>query len=270
MSRFLLVVLAVLLAASPSFAQLSDSKLHSLLDEANTLFRQGNDLYTTNPAGAVDYYRRAALRYERIIHDGGIENGQLYYNIGNAYFRSGDTGRAILNYLRAERFIPGDENLEANLAYARSRRQDTFEEPQRAQVLQTLLFFHYDLSRAVRFALLAIFSALFWGLATLRLLRKGGIPRWALVVTAIPAVLFLGSLATEAALAAGQQPGVVLAEQVVARKGDGESYEPSFVEPLHAGTEFVLMEARSGWDHIQLPDGRECWIPDSSAGLVSQ
>jgi hypothetical protein len=62
--------------------------------------------------------------------------------------------------------------------------------------------------------------------------------------------------------------GVILAEEVAARKGDGESYSPSFAAPLHEGTEFVLLDERGDWLHIRLMDDRACWIPRSSAGII--
>ena len=91
-----------------------------------------------------------------------------------------------------------------------------------------------------------------------------------LLVSGIVAALLLGSLAVEAAVASRQEAGVVLSQQVVARKGDGASYEPSFEDPLHAGTEFLLIETRGDWRHIELPDGRRCWIPANSADLVNR
>ncbi len=271
--RHLWVLLLAVLCAAPAplrAQQLSEVELNSLLEEANTLFRQANERYEQDPSGAVDLYRRAALRYERIARDGGIRNGRLFYNIGNAYFRGEDIGRAILNYRRAENYIPGDSNLTQNLAYARSRRQDSFEEQQERRVLETLLFFHYDLSPSVRAVLLALFSGLFWVLAAVKLVRSHWIPRWPIVVTAVVALMFAGSLAADATLGKSQQAGVILAQEVVARKGDGNSYEPSFTDPLHAGTEFVLMESRADWCHVELPDGRQCWLPASSVGLVNE
>ena len=80
------------------------------------------------------------------MREGGIENGKLYYNLGNVYFRMNDIGRAILNYRRAESYIPNDPNLHQNLSYARSRRLDEIEERQKTKVLRTLFFWHYDLS----------------------------------------------------------------------------------------------------------------------------
>jgi len=61
--------------------------------------------------------------------------------------------------------------------------------------------------------------------------------------------------------------GVVTAE-VVARQGDGRNYQPSFTAPLHAGTEFRLLEKRTSWLRVELNDGRQCWLPAQSCELV--
>ncbi len=265
--RTVAAALLLTMLAAASTPALSPEEARRLFDEANELFRQANELSLRDPNAAVELYQRAALRYERLVRAGGIRNGKLFYNLGNAYFKAQDIGRAILNYRRAERYIPGDPNLQQNLAYVRSRLQDRFEPEQRTQVLRTLLFFHYDFSPGLRVALLALFSGLFWALAAVRLFRREWAPGWALAALAVAGVLMLGSLAVEAT-AAEPVEGVILSPQVVARKGDGESYEPSFTEPLHAGTEFRLLEERNGWYRIELPDGRTCWIPTNAAGLV--
>jgi len=62
--------------------------------------------------------------------------------------------------------------------------------------------------------------------------------------------------------------GVITARQIVARQGDGQNYPASFKEPLHAGTEFDLLERRVGWLHIKLSDDSDTWIPDNSAELI--
>lgn len=263
-------LLAVAAVVQSPAAALSPAELNDLSGEANALFRQANQASLRDPAAAGDLYLRAALRFERIVEEGGIRNGRLFYNIANAYFQTDDIGRAILNYRRAELFMSSDPNLRQNLAYARSRRSDSFEEKQETQVLKTLLFWHYDISPAVRSLLLAIFSGVFWIAAGVRLLGSRWAPRTVLLVSGIVAALLLGSLAVEAAVTSRQEAGVVLSQQVVARKGDGASYEPSFEDPLHAGTEFLLIETRGDWRHIELPDGRRCWIPAKSADLVSR
>jgi hypothetical protein len=269
-SLTLLLIAVSMLGAQPSLppsASLEAEEAQTLFDEANRLFRRGNELSRTDPVAAKNAYRGAVIRFERIVADGNIHNGKLYYNIGNAYFRLDDLGRTILNYRRAGQFLAGDENLAQNLRYARSRRADQIEQKQETQVLQTLLFWHYDLSAGTRSTIFAVFFLAFWVLASLRLYFADRIPRALLAACGALALLFFGSLAWE--MTAGDRgEGVVLAEQVIARKGDGDTYEPSFNEPLHAGTEFELIEDRGDWYQVELADGPRCWIPAASAGLV--
>ena len=265
----LLVTLLWIAVCVPA-ATLTDEERTALLGEANALFRQANELSTANKTAARDLYERSALRYERIVREGGVANGKLFYNIGNAWFLRGDIGRAILNYRRAELFIPGDPNLEQNLEFARGARLDTFEDTQETQVLKTLLFWHYDLSIGTRSLLFAFLSGLFWIGAAVNLARPRVAPRPALVAAGLLGALFLGSVIVESTSGSSQEGGVILAQQVIARKGDGESYEPSFEEPLHAGAEFRLLQDRSGWLQVELPDSRRCWVPAKTVGLVSK
>ena len=266
----IVTLLCLWLFAIPATGQITtEPERQALFVEANQLFREANEVAATNPIAADDLYRRSALRFERLVTEGGVRNGKLFYNIGNAYFRTNDVGRAILNYRRAGQYMGDDPNLAQNLNHARGTRLDSFEETQETQVLKTLLFWHYDISTGWRSILFALLAAVFWTAAGVRLFRSEWAPRLLLIATGLPAVLFLGSLVVEASVKADQAAGVILSQQVIARKGDGESYEPSFKEPLHAGAEFLLVEERRGWFHVELPDERRCWIPAASSELVS-
>ncbi len=81
-------------------------------------------------------------------------------------------------------------------------------------------------------------------------------------------MIFFCSLIYESTMAGYKREGVILDEEVVARKGDGETYQPSFKDPLHAGTEFRLTQDRDAWYQIELRDGRRCWIPGKAAQLI--
>lgn len=63
-------------------------------------------------------YQSAIILYQSIISEN-LESPAIYFNLGNAYFKSGDLGRAILNYMRAKRIDPGDEDIKQNLEFAR-------------------------------------------------------------------------------------------------------------------------------------------------------
>ncbi|MEO8495552.1 MAG: hypothetical protein ABI614_10820, partial [Planctomycetota bacterium] len=55
--------------------------------------------------------------------------------------------------------------------------------------------------------------------------------------------------------------GVVIADEVIARKGDSESYQPAFTKPLDEGTEFQVLDQRNGWTHVRLAATQDGWVP---------
>lgn len=261
------IILAAILSLTEGKA-LDTGRLWNLYQEGEASFRQANELLQTDPAKARVLFERAALCFEAVNREGGIENGRLFYNTGNVYFRLGDTGRAILNYRRAERFIPRDLNLQQNLNYARSRVVDKIEPKPETQVLKTIFFWHYDLSGTVRAWLLAAAAGIFWLAGGILLFLKRSWLRYLTVFWALVSLLLVVSLVVDAYEQANIHPGVILEEEVIGRKGDSTTFEPSFKEPLHMGVEFRLVEARQGWLHIELADGRRCWIPASAAELI--
>ena len=266
-----LLLILICLSFTPSDLMgdtLTEAEKQELFVRAREFFRRGNEAAVKDPEGATDLYRKAVMRFERIVREGGVQNGKLYYNIGNNYFRIGDLGLAILNYRRAQRYLSNDSNLLQNLEYTRSRRYDEIEEKQQTKILKTMLFWHYDLSPTARFVIFAVCFAAFWLGASIRLLSLRATPRWVLVCLGAVAVIFFTSLTLESIMESRSRAGVILASEVIGRKGDGETYQPGFKEPLHSGTEFKLVEYRNGWYQIELSDGRRCWIPENTAGLV--
>jgi tetratricopeptide (TPR) repeat protein len=242
----------------------------TLYREGETSFRQANELLKTDPDKARGLFEKAALCFEAVNREGGIENGRLFYNIGNTYFRLGDMGKTIFNYRKAELYTPQDVNLQQNLNYARSRCIDQITPKPRDQVLRTLFFWHYDLGGVTRSWLFAGCFALLWVFAGVYLFKKSNWLRYAALCCAGLSLLLAGSLAVEAYEQSHGRSGVILEKEVVGRKGDSTTFEPTFKEPLHTGVEFEVLEERKGWLHIELADGRRCWIPQSSAGIVSE
>ena len=249
-------------------AGLSHGEAQSVLMEANGLFHQANQAALKDPEQAKVLYEKSARRFQRLIEAGGIQNGKLYYNLGNACYLAGDLGRAILNYRRAERYMPNNGNLRQNLAQARARVKDRIEAPQRTKVLKTLFFFHYDLAPRSRANLFTGCFAAFWLILGLRLFLRGSWLSWMAGGAAALSVCLGASLVADAYALSHEKAGVILAPEVVARKGDGENYQPSFEEPLHAGTEFSMREVRGGWCYVELRNGKTCWLPEDSLKLV--
>jgi tetratricopeptide (TPR) repeat protein len=263
-----LSILAVCSRGVAEPSRLSEEELSGHLESAEQAFRRGVELDETDPAAASEQYERALLHYERIVRDDGVQNGRLYYNIGNTYFRLGEVGRAILNYRRAALYIPQDENLEANLEYARSRCIDRIESQESERIFKTLFFLHYDVPFPIKLMVFAASFAALWAIASILLFFRRPFLGTLLVISLVVSGLFLVSIVVETVQTARSPAGVVTAREVMARKGDAETYQPSFIEPLHAGTEFVSLEERSGWRHIELGDGSRGWIPVTAGELV--
>jgi tetratricopeptide (TPR) repeat protein len=258
----------VLASAGSAWAKLSEREIADQLAQGERSFRRAIELDRSDPDAAKAYYQEAILHFEAIVGEGGVRNGKLYYNIGNAYFRLGDIGRAILNYKRAEYFMENDANLRQNLDYARDRRADRIEPRQKEKVLQTLFFVHYDVPSRTKLLIFAVAFGVLWISAAARLFLEAGWLKAVVIVSAVVSSVFLASLVVDWASFARNPEGVIVAPEVVARMGDADTYQPSFKEPLHAGSEFRLLEKRPGWWHVELANGDRTWIPDGSAELV--
>ena len=269
----ILIVLFLISLIDSANAQMTKDQAHSLFSQANESFRKANS--TKDSEQAERLYEKAILAFEKIIDQGRIKNAKLYYNLANAYFLKsqigdkGDLGKAILNYRRAEKLDGSDTNIQKNLAFARSKRMDKVGIKTEKRVLQTLFFWHYDFSVKTRFVLTCIFfgvvcicvTGIIWFGRNTSLMIL-------VIVCAILTVCLLSSLIVESRTQAGRICGVITAKEVIARQGDGQNYSPSFKDPLHAGTEFDVLESRPGWLHIKLFDDSDTWIPDDSAELI--
>ena len=214
---------------------------------------------------ASDY--AAAIELYRGLLERGHDGGHLHYNLGNAYLRNGELGKAIASYLRSRARLPRDEDLRANLEFARQSARDAIAPPAPPPLVATLFFWHFALSRAELAWLVAALNLLLWGTLAARLWRpelpgsKG--------VVALLVVLMLGAGGSLAAryLAPGRTVVVVPQEIPAYTAPDAESVTRF---KLHAGSELRLREGRDGWLRIALPDGEQGWIRADWAEVVER
>ena len=230
------------------------------LEKAHGMFRAA-----TNAA----MYAEAAQQYQYLVEEDGIRNGDLFYTLGNTWFLADDVGRAILNYRRAEQYLPNNNDVRNNLDTALAQRTDLIPKKERPALVAALLGWHFDTPSAVRGWLFAGCWMTTWGAWVWLGRTRKKEARITLVATGLLSIALLASLLTEAMMKHRSNPGVVVAAEVLARKGDGEIYAPAFLDPLHAGTEFRHLEDRGTWWHIRLDDGQECWIPATAAEMVA-
>jgi hypothetical protein len=211
-------------------------------------------------AATPDDFTKVAAMYQEMIDNGAV-SGAVYYNQGNAWMRARQPGRAIAAYRQAQRYRPRDPYLEANLQYALGSNS-----PPRRPVVETLLFWQNSLSYPEKFYAAMAGAGLTFCFAMILLFARS--PRlWrrlALAAAAVTAIMIV-SAAYDWHRFDCVTHGVITDSDVVARKGNAETYEPALSEKLAEGAEFRLLERRGDWMLIRLPGGQEGWIMDRAA-----
>ena len=96
------------------------TELHAQTEDDYFLLKQANKAYTEGE------FQKAVEIYEKLVNTGYVA-GELYYNLGNAYYRVRDYKSAILNYERAMLIMPDNENILINLEYSQRYIQDKIE-----------------------------------------------------------------------------------------------------------------------------------------------
>jgi hypothetical protein len=221
-----------------------------------------------NAAYETGAYGRAIELYVALL-DRGYENGHVHYNLGNAYLRNGELGRAIASYRRAQLFLPRDQDVMANLAFARKSTKDALAPPEPGPVLSTLFFWHYGLSRAELGTALVVLNVLFWAILVLRVYRRGSeVLRWVLIVLLLLVLAVGVSFAVHLLVPA--EVAVVVPQEIEVRSGT--SVDDLVLFKLHAGTEVRVVDRREGAVRIALPEDGEGvrggWIAAEEAELV--
>jgi hypothetical protein len=203
-------------------------------------------------------FAKAAMLDQEILDRWGL-SGPVLYNQGNAWMQAGQPGRAVASYRLAQRYLPRDPRLDANLLSALGDAS-----PARRPVIETIFFWQDWLSYPEKFYLGGIIAlATFAAAAASLFTARRWLRRLAWVGLAITAVMAF-SAAYDWQRFDSTRHGVVIQRETIARKGNGPNYEPAFKEPLGEATEFRLLEQRGDWLLIRLPGG-EGWIEQKAA-----
>lgn len=237
-----------------------------ILSTADQLFNKGNELLGTSPSLAKEQYILAAFYYNSLL-ESGIKNGRLYYNTGNAYYRSGQIGKAILMFKRALLFSPSDPQIRFNLDQARLLQKNQLNYDSGSELLQILLFPHYNTPFVWKLWSFIFFNTVFWAFLIFRRFSKG--PYFINFVSAgFVFVLLLSLIFDWQSLST--EHGVIIAESSTGRMGDSINYESSFETSLYQGLEFTIEERRVGWILARLNNGDITWLEEKDCEVVEE
>ena len=248
------VRLPILILAIASLLPLAASAASKA--EADSAYARGN-------------YQEAIKGYESLLKQGA--SAEIYYNLGNAYYRTENITRAVLNYERALLLSPGDGDIRFNLQIARSKTIDKI-------VPESEMFF------------------VTWYRSLVNIMSVDGWGRMALVSLALVIVLFLvylfsarvwmqkvgffggGALLVVFALSnifAWQQSqnllyrkgAIVVAPSVTVKSTPAQNGTDLFI--LHEGTKVVITDgSMKDWREIRLADGKKGWLESKKIELI--
>ncbi len=207
---------------------------------------------------AVDKFKLASQLYEKML-DSKFTNGQIYYNLGNAYYKQGLSGKAITSYRRAEKLLPRNADIKANINLLKSDFRDKDSIRQAPEIVKVLCFWYFFLNlNEVTAITVYMYFALITSIISLIFLKFQWLKKLSIVFASCLLVLVI-SLGLKAYDQHSVERGVVIADECKIRYGPGEEYEPKF--EIHEGAEIKIEEERSEWYkvyvYVEIEDTRD-------------
>jgi len=219
----------------------------------------GNQAYTEGDfADAVAYYKKAT--------DAGYESPELFYNVGNAYFKLNEFPQAILWYERAQRLDPGNEDIDYNLNVANSKIADKIDPlpelfyvrwyrsvvdlyPTSTWAVQTIVFF-----------ILTLVSVSLYFISRKLFLRKAGF--WAAILCiALTIFTLLFSISGHYRMKSLHE-AIIFDPTITVKSSPDEQSVDLFV--IHEGTKVQLLDKIGEWHEIRIANGSVGWLPAES------
>ena len=229
----------------------------------NVTKAEGDSAYAHND------FASAIQIYEHLLQQG--EAPEIYYNLGNSYYKTDDIARAILNYERALLLSPGNADIRANLEIARSKTVDKVTPiPEIFFVTWIKSLVNSQSSDAwaktgiVSFLLFLISLAVFFFTQHIKWKKVGfGTAVLFLVVTILSNVF----ASQQKSYLTERDDAIILSPSVTVRSTPSESGTGLFI--LHEGRKVEIKDnSMREWKEIRLEDGKVGWVPATSIEVI--
>lgn len=212
-------------------------------------------------------YQQAIDAYQKLLTEG-YRNADVYYNLGNAYYKSDQISLSILNYERALRLAPADEDIRFNLKLANLKAVDRI-----TPVPQLFLITQWH-------RLLAAFSSRSWAIIAV-------ISAW-LALAAFALYLFVGSARTQGFYAgitliffcfffvylsyaqhqaeSGAGQAILTATNTYMKSAPDTSGTDLFI--IHEGAKLNILDRVGTWSKVRLADGKVGWVEQQTYTVI--
>lgn len=227
----------------------------SAIAQADAEFAKANQQF------AQGHFKDAIAGYEELVRTGQA-SANVFYDLGNAYFRAGDFGRAILNYQRALALERHHPEATANLQLARDEARALEMQPSRAErYLHFASVNQYSITAAVAF-----WIAVFCLTALIFARRRSAMLIFVSICCLLALAISVFAIYTLDRGTKGQALAIVTGKDVQARLATADTAKS--VLALPAGSEIKILNTRGDWTYAALPNDLRGWIPAKDAERV--
>ena len=220
-----------------------------------------NLLLEGNEAMISEEYDNAIQAYESILGLG-YENSDLYYNLGNAYYRSNYIGQSIWAYMNALDITPRDKDIIHNLSVANARIIDRIEMPETFILLRLyrLIKSYFTINEWFLFGSMLLMFQAIWFLGLRFGILKGKVPKMIsfslIFIVIITHVIAIDSYSQKQR----SHTAVVIANGVDTYSGPFYGNN-SIVFRVNEGSIADVSNNQKDWAEIILIDGKKGWVP---------
>lgn len=215
-------------------------------------------------------YEEAAAAYEKILAEQGTA-AELYYNLAGCYYKLDDIPQAILNYERALRLDPSDEDTRANLALARAKTSDKVTPPSEMffvtwwkDLCNSLSINTWTTLAVAAFILMLLGILAYMFLSNITLRKVGIYGAFVLLAAVIVANLCAFS---QYAMVRSHTDGIITAASVSVKSSPSDSSTDLFI--IHAGSKVQILDATmQDWREVKLEEGKQGWIPADTFEVI--
>jgi tetratricopeptide (TPR) repeat protein len=228
-----------------------------------------NRMVEANMLNGNGEYAKAIEKYNQIINTG-VENSELYFNLGYAYYKSGELAKAILNFERAKLLSPNDKDINYNLELAYSQTVDKIDKVGDVFFIRWIKGIEnkgnsdfWTVIFLVSFALL-ISCAGFYFFGKYMILRKTGFYLGlGLILLTVMSLIFAINQKNELL----DRKNAIVFSQVVTVTSSPDERGTELVV-LHEGTKVTIISRLGEWCEIQLSDGNVGWLKESNIEVI--
>jgi tetratricopeptide (TPR) repeat protein len=214
-------------------------------------------------------YQLAIEKYDSLLQTG-VTSPEIYYNLGNSFYKQGKLGYAILNYERGLKLSPSDDDLNFNLKLAHTKIMDRIEPAPQFFLTKWLNAVLHAFSADGWTIIVLLTLTVFAGIGILFFLTTSTSARKMLAVAEIPVVLlffiFSVFLFIRYQADSHRDYGVVVSPVIGAKPAPDSKETDSFV--LHEGVKVKVEETDEQWYKIRLDDGKVGWILKNGIEII--